>query len=137
MTLRRWIVLGIVAVVIIFLLVTCMGNISKSSQGSAEDTARNAIEAISSKDVEKVKGYFTPIPGAVMANQLRQLYSRYDSIDIQDVTVMIVLEEGSAARVQAVYDMVLHNGDFINVQHCKDTIKLVKIEKKWYVNEAF
>ena len=107
------------------------------SMSSPENTAKNAIMALESKDGSKVAAYFTPIPGALMGQRVDATLSGFDTMDIQNLKCMLILQEGASARVQAVYDMVVTVNGAVNIQHCSKVIKLVQLEKKWWINEVF
>jgi hypothetical protein len=136
---RRIIVIGVIVVIVIWLGITCVGKLGSGigSTNSPEGTTRAAIMSLEGKDGTKVATYFTPIPGALMSQRVNSMFANFDTIDIQNLKVMLVLKEGSSARVQAVYDMILTQGGYINTEHCSKTIKLVQIDKKWYINEVF
>jgi hypothetical protein len=107
------------------------------STNSPEGTTKSAIMSIEKMDATKVAAYFTPVPGALESQRLKSMFASWDTIDIQNLKCMLVLKEGASARVQAVYDMILSQGGYINTEHCSKTLKLVQIDKKWYINEVF
>ena len=136
---RRIIVIGVIVIVVIWLGITCLNKVGSGvgSMSSPENTAKSAIMTLESKDGAKVAPYFTPIPGALMGQRVDATLSGFDTIDIQNLKCMLILQEGASARVQAVYDMVVTVNGAVSIQHCSKVIKLVQLEKKWYINEAF
>lgn len=136
---RRLILIIVVVVVVLWLGGTCLTKLGSGvgSTNSPENTAKSAVMAFESKDGAKVAAYFTPIPGALMSQRVNVQLSSFDTIDIQNLKCMLVLKEGSSARVQAVYDMVVTVNSAIDIEHCSKVIKLVELEGKWYVNEVF
>lgn len=138
----RWgrvIIVGVIVALGIWGVSTCMGKMQTTtgSQKSPVATVRSAITAFESMKPEKVTVYFTPIPGRLMHVRLRDMFQNFDKLDIKNMDVMLILDNGVAARVQAVYDMVLTQNGYIDTEQCSKYIKLVKIEGIWYINEAF
>lgn len=121
----------------------CLGNLGlvekaeRVSLGSPEATVKSAIKSFESMKPEYTARHFTPIPGSIMQFRLANDWQYIDEIDIQNLSVMIVLNEGVAARVQAVWDMVMTQNQYIETERRAETIKLVKIGDSWYINEAF
>ncbi len=136
---RRVIIIGALIVVLLLAGNWCLGKMQTGmgSTNSPVNTAKSAVMAMESKDVAKVTAYFTPIPGQVMATRLTNTFSKMDKLDIQNFKGMLVLQEGAAARVQVTYDMVFTQSGYVNTEHCAKTLKLVQLDKKWFVNEVF
>lgn len=135
---KRLIVIGFVIIVVIFLAVTCFNSMGGSHFGNnnPESTTQGAIEAMESRDANKVIGYFHMYYRPAMVRSMALLNS-FDSIKINNVTVMKMKEEGLSAQVQATWDLLLTKNGVVSSQHYAKVIKLVKIEGKWYINEAF
>jgi hypothetical protein len=136
---RRIIVIGIIVIIVLWLGITCMSKLGSGigSTNSPEGTTRAVIMSLEGKDGTKVATYFTPIPGALMSQRVNSMFANFDKVDIQNLKVMLVLKEGSSARVQAVYDMILTQGGYINTEHCSKVVKLIQLDGKWFVNEVF
>ncbi len=118
----------------------CVSRLSSGmgSINTPEATSKAAIMSLETLEPAKVQAYFTPIPGQLMANKLARTYLNLKALDVQNLRVMVVSEEGSAARVEAAYDMVLTSQlGALSTEHCAKTIKLIQQDKKWYINEAF
>jgi len=139
MRIRRLIIIGAIIALLFVGGSICMGKLDFSSArtDTPVNTASAAIMAMEKKEAAKVTQYFTPTPGAAMANRLNILFAKCETIDIANLSVMLVLEEGVAARVQASYDIIWTQGGYVNTQHEARLIKLVKYEKRWWINEAF
>lgn len=138
---RRIIIIAVLVIALIGGAGLCVSKVQIGGTAgpgkNPEATVKAAIMAMEKMDPAKVTPCFTPIPGASMANRLATLYSKVDSIDIQDLKCMLVLDEGVAARVQATYNMVFAQGGYVNTERCNKTIKLIKLDGKWYINEPF
>ena len=136
---RRIIVVGILLLLLVVSGGYCISQLpgNKIKQSNPEEVVKAAISALETKDTDKVTAYFTPIPGRIMSTRLKETTFVFDSIDIQDLVVYRTLDEISSVRIQAVYDMVVTSGGIVNVQHCNKVLKLVRIDGKWWINEAF
>ena len=136
---KRIIVIGIVVIIVLWLGITCVSKLGSGigNTNSPEGAVKSTIMSFEGKDSAKVASYFTPIPGALMAHRVDSMFTNFDSIDIQNLRVMLILKEGSSARVEATYDMVVTVNGAVDTQHVVRTIKLVQIDKKWCINEAF
>ena len=136
---KKLIIIVIILVIAVFGL--CKSNlihIGSAGPGTTpEQTAKAAVLALAKLEPEKATLFFTPIPGAAMANRLADLYMNIESLDIEDLTVILTLEEGVAARVQATYNMIFTAQGYTNTEHCSKIIKLVKIDGKWWINDVF
>ena len=106
-------------------------------QDHPDVVTRAAIEAIGTMDAESVTAYFTPLPSRSMSARLNTTFNYYDSIEISGLTTRIALDDGVAAQVRADYDMIVTKDGNQNIQHCSKVIKLVQIDGKWWINEAF
>lgn len=137
MRVRRLVIVGILILALVLGGGYCLSKLPSSiKQDNPEAVAKAAILALETKNAGKVTAYFTPIPGRLMATRLAPIF-QFDSIKIQDLVVQTTLNEVSSARVQAVYDMVVTKDGILNVQRCNKVLKLVKIDGKWWINEAF
>lgn len=137
---KKFIIIGIILVIAVFGVGKCANLIHIGSDGpgaTPEKTVKGAVLALAKLEPEKVTAYFTPVPGAAMANRLATLYMNMESLDIEDLTVILILEEGVAARVQATYDMIFTAQGYTNTEHCSKIIKLVEIDGKWWINDVF
>lgn len=142
MSIRRLVVIGVVVVLLVWGVISCYSYMQSStvSLGSPVGAAKGAIEAMESMEPAKVTAYFTPIPGALMGTRLINTYKNITKLDIQNLNAMLVLNEGSAARVEVTYDMVFTTSlGQISTEHCSKIIKLVFNESKdkWLINEVF
>ena len=139
MNIRRVILIVIVIILLVLGSGYCLSNMEEgmADQDDPEIVARAAILAIETMDADKVAAYFTPIPAQGMRNRLNDIYTTYESVRIEGLAVDCTLNEGLAAKVQAVYAMVVSRDGVPNIQHCNKMVKLVKIDNKWWINEAF
>jgi len=141
MKLRRIIVIGVIVIIVLWLGITCVSKLGSGtgSVNTPEGAVKSVIMSFEGRDSAKVASYFTPIPGALMAHRTDSMFTNFDTIDIQNLRVMLILKEGSSARVEATYDMVVTVNGAVDTQHVVRTIKLVESvsEKRWYINEAF
>jgi hypothetical protein len=121
----------------------CLGNFGLMTRpervnlGNPEATVRSAIMSYESMKPEYTARHFTPIPGSIMQYRLANNWQYIDKIDIENLSVMIVLNEGVAARVQAVWDMVMTQNGYIETVRRAETLKLVRLEDDWYINEDY
>ncbi len=130
----------IIGILLLALAGWCMGQLQSGtgSMKSPEATAKSAIMSLESLQPAKTQAYCTPVPGQLMANRLSRMYLNIKELDIQNLAVMLVSREGSSARVQAVYDMVLTSLlGAVSTEHRMQTLKLIEQDGKWYVNEVF
>jgi len=137
----RKVVVIIISIILLALAGSwCMSQLQggTGSMKSPEATAKSAIMSLESLQPAKTQAYCTPVPGQLMANRLSRMYLNIKELDIQNLAVMLVSKEGSSARVQAVYDMVLtsHLGA-VSTEHRLQILKLIEQDGKWYVNEVF
>jgi len=99
---KKLIIIVIILVIGVFGL--CKSNLihigSAGPGATPEQTAKAAILAMAKLEPEKVTLFFTPIPGAAMANRLATLYQNMESLEIEDVTVIITLEEGDSILIE-------------------------------------
>jgi hypothetical protein len=65
------------------------------------------------------------------------LLLNFDAVSIANLRTMKISEQGLSAQVQATWDLLLTKNGVVSTQHYAKTIKLIKIENKWYINEAF
>ena len=140
MTLRRWIVVGLAAILIFFLVGTCVSKLGESVrlQGDPVGVVSYTIKAFASKDVEKVRANFTPIPGQTMAARTSLMFAKFDKIKVENLHCQESLRELTSARVEAAYDLVVTTfSGQVAVEHYAKTVKLVLIGEKWYINEPF
>lgn len=134
--------LGLVFVILLILgliggcLVLAL-NMGERAPTSPEGIVEAAVKAIPSRDSGKVAQYFTPAPGLQMALRLRVLYETFDDIRVENVWVALVRQEGINARVRVLYDIVTVAKGHENRQHIEVTVKLIRDDEKWYINEAF
>lgn len=136
---KKLIIVVIILVIAVFGL--CRANLihigSAGPGKTPEQTVKSAVLALAKLEPEKVTLFFTPRPGAAMATHLTALYANMESLDIEDLHVTLILDEGIAARVQATYNMTFTAQGFTNTEHCSKIIKLVKIDGKWWINDVF
>jgi hypothetical protein len=125
-------VLGLLGGCIAFAL-----NMEPPAPTSPKGIVEAAIKAIPSRDTDKVTKYFTPAPGVQMALRLRDLYATFDDIRVENIWVAVEREEGINARVRTLYDLVVTAKGHENRQHIDKTVKLIRDEDRWYINEAF
>ena len=123
-----------------FGLYRCAAEAQRTEMGSQKSpmaTVRSAIQDFELRDPAMVTRYFTPIPASIMRIRLEETFQWLDKLDIQDLDVWIVSNDGLAARIQARYNMIMTQDQYIDSQRCNKQIKLVKLEGKWFINEAF
>lgn len=108
-----------------------------AKQDDPATVASAAIAAIESRKAEDVTRYCTPIPGRQVAQSLTRIWNQFDTVEVSDLTTVIILREGSSARVHAVFDMVVTRDGMVDVQPCDKVLKLVQQDGKWWINEAF
>lgn len=140
MKLRRVIVIGLAVVLIFFGVGTCVSKVGESvrMQGDPVGVVNYTIRAFASKDVEKVRANFTPIPGQTMAARMTLVFAKFDKIEVENLHCQESLRELTSARVEATYDIVVTTpSGQVAVEHYAKTIKLVLIGDKWYINEPF
>lgn len=141
---RRIIMIAIVIIVLVGGAAICSGQLNFGSISntsgpgdSPKETVKGAITSLEDMNPDKTVSYFTPVPGSAMKNRLALLFSNMDSLDIENMRVIVIAEEGVAAKVQVSYSMIYTAKGYINAENRSHVIKLVKIEDKWYINEAF
>ncbi len=137
---RRIVFLGILIILLIWGIISCMSYVGSSlgNINTPESTTKAVIMSMESMKPDKTVAYFTPIPGALMRTRLGTMHTNISKLDIQNLRTMVMSNEGSAARVQAVYDVVFTtNLGEVGTQHYAKTIKLINQDDKWLVNEVF
>lgn len=135
---KKIVIVGII-VLIVFGMAVCVATMQEGMGkfGSPERTAKDAILAYQTKDADEVCAYFTPIPSGLQRVRVANLFAMADQIKIENLSTTLILNEGVAAKVMAIYDMVVIRGQYINTDHYVKTIKLVFDNGKWKINEAF
>ena len=138
---RRFIFIAVVLVVAFVGTTMYCGQVGMGRAASAakspEGTVKAAVMALEQRDPAALTPCFTPIPGSVMAGRLMTMFVNMESLEIQNLQAVVVLNEGVGAKVRADYDMVFSTRGYINTEHRSRTLKLVRIDGLWYINEPF
>lgn len=133
---RRLILIGGICVLVLIGMVIYNGmGYQQSAMSSPKSTIDGVMDAYQTQDVKNVIAYFTPIPSSQMKENLIRLFRACDSIKMSNVDVLVIYQEGLAARVQVSWDMETEVAGEVSTQHFAKVISMVKIEKKWYINQ--
>lgn len=134
---RRLILLGGLCVLALIGIIIYQGmGYNQSPMDSPTSTIEGVMQAYQTRDAVNVIAYFTPIPGSQMKENLYRLFNACDDVKMKNVDVMVIYQEGLAARVQASWDMETKVAGSVSTQHFNKTIRLVEIEDKWYINQV-
>ncbi len=134
---RRLILLIAVGFLFIIGTVICQSvGYHQTAMSSPESTVKGALTAYETEEPAKVIAYFTPLYGSNMKENLKRLFAACDSISIENIDTMVIYEEGLAAQVQASWDMGMEVAGRFSTQHFAKTIRLVKEDKKWHINQV-
>ena len=139
---QRRLIVVLIAVVIGLSVIVFMGSdpewsLTGAKNTSPQATAERAIKAIESHDMTTALEHFTPPAAAGMYDHLARLFQRCDRITIGEIAMVVTSETEITARVRAIYDITLVVGTQSSTEHYDKTIRLVKINDGWYVNQAF
>lgn len=134
----------ILSLIILLILIsggiyTCLGRLEppRGSMRTPLATVKSTITRFESMDPEQISVYFTPIPASVMTVRLKKMFEYIDKLDIQNLDVILISNDGVGARVRAVYDMVITHDGYVDTERCHKQIKLVFLDDQWFINEAF
>jgi hypothetical protein len=135
---RKVVVVGLI-VLACFGFAVCVATMQEGMGkfDSPERVAKDAIMALESRDADNICQYFTPIPSNLMRARIAPIFANVDAIKIKNLNIVLISNEGIAARVRANFDMLITRDQYIETQHLAKNLKLVCIDGKWYLNEAF
>ena len=101
-----------------------------------EGRVKSALHAMEDKDLDKVTPYFTPPAAAAMHLRLTNLYTKYDTLRVENLDTTLLYIEGDTARVLATYDQVYTLKGDMMVDKREQRVKMVRLDDVWYINEA-
>jgi len=125
------------AIVLIMQFTNCeMPSCSLTAPKGPTGAVERMLQSIESRDPQEVGKYFFGPVADIMRQKMRALYSRFESVEVENIAVELVYEESVNARVHAYWDLVTVAYGQENTQKADQLLRLSKVNGEWLIKES-